>query len=119
MNNEGIIVVRFVSKVVKDSSINNVKSHYKVNNPLTAKDIYPKFSDSKIYSYINYQLTHHNNKILKLAKEVSEYYNYKYTWANVTEIFVRRQEDGQIFEIENFEVLQKMDVDKKISAWWK
>lgn len=41
-NNEGKMFVCFVLKTVKDSFINNVKSRYKIKNPLTAKDFYKR-----------------------------------------------------------------------------
>uniref|UniRef100_A0A2S2P2T8 Zinc finger PHD-type domain-containing protein n=1 Tax=Schizaphis graminum TaxID=13262 RepID=A0A2S2P2T8_SCHGA len=115
-NNDGKIVVQFNTKAVKDSLINSMKTRYKNKNPLMAKDIHSNFSNSKVF--INDQLTHNNKKLLWLAKETAKYYSHKYTWANLTGIFVRKIEGGQIFKIQNLEALQKMDVEKKITALW-
>ncbi|XP_025412571.1 uncharacterized protein LOC112685029 [Sipha flava] len=114
-NNEGNIVVQFNSKTVKDLLINSVKSRYKLNNPLTAKDINPNFSNSKVY--LNDQLTQYNKKLFWLAREVTKCYDYEYKWANLTGIFMAKQ--GQIFKISNLEELQKLDVEKKINALWE
>lgn len=116
-NHDGKIVVKFNSKSIKDSLINNMKSRYKDKNPLMAKDIHTNFVNSKIF--INDQLTQSNKKLLWLAKEVGKYYNHKYTWANLSGVFVRKQEGEKIFKIQNLEALQKIDVEKKILAVWK
>lgn len=115
-NNDGRIVVQFNSKAVKDSLINSMKSRYKDKNPLMTKDIHSNFSNSKVF--INDQLTQNNKKLLWLAKEVGKYYNHRYTWANMSGVFVRKVEGGQIFKIQNLEVLQKMDAEKNITSLW-
>lgn len=115
-NNDGRIVVQFNSKAVKDSLINSMKSRYKDKNPLMAKDIHSNFSNSKVF--INDQLTQNNKKLLWLAKEVGKYYNHRYTWANMSGVFVRKVEGEQFFKIQNLEILQKMDAEKKITSLW-
>eukprot|EP00102_Acyrthosiphon_pisum_P027764 XP_016664974.1 PREDICTED: uncharacterized protein LOC100568547 isoform X5 [Acyrthosiphon pisum] len=114
---DGKIVVKFNSKSIKDSLITNMKSRYKNNNPLMAKDIHTNVGNSKVF--INDQLTQNNKKLLWLAKEVVKYYNHKYTWANMSGVFIRKQDGGQIFKIQNLEALQKIDVEKKIVALWE
>lgn len=54
-----------------------------------------------------------NKRLLWLAKEVAKCYNYKYTWANMAGVFVRKLGGGQIFKIQNLDILQKIDVEKK------
>ncbi|KAL5245917.1 hypothetical protein ACI65C_013325 [Semiaphis heraclei] len=116
-NHDGKIVVKFNSKLINDSTITNMKSRYKDKNTLMAKDIHINFGNSKVF--INDQLTQNNKKLLLLVKEVAKYYNYKYTWANLSGVFVRKQNGGQIFKIQNVEALQKIDVEKKVVTIWE
>lgn len=114
-NSEGKIIVQFNSKTVKDMIMNSVKSRRKLNKPIKAKDINCNFGNSTVY--INDQLTDYNKRLFWLAKEVSKYYNYEHTWANMTGIFISNE--GKYLRISNLKTLQKLDVEMKISALWE
>jgi len=66
--------------------------------------------------FINDQLIRHNKKLLWIFKEVAKNYNYKYTWANMSGIFMRKEDVEQVIKIHNLEILQK--INKKIFVLW-
>lgn len=115
-NMDGKIYTHLISKNIKELFVKNIKLRYKNNNPLLANEIHRNFPENKIF--INDQLTSHNKKLLWFSKEVAKNYNYKYTWANMRGIFMRKGEGDQVIKIHNLETLQKMDQNKKISELW-
>lgn len=38
---------------------------------------------------------------------------------NMSEVFIIKQDEGQIFKIQNLEALQNIDVEKKLVALWE
>jgi hypothetical protein len=102
-NKDGKIYAYLISKNIKELFVKNIKLRYKNNNPLLAKEIYRNFPDNKIF--INDQLTRHNKKLLWISKESAKNYNYKYTWANMSGIFMRKGEGEQVTKIHNLETL--------------
>lgn len=115
-NMDGKIYAQLNTKHIKELFIKNAKLRYKNNNPLLANEIHMNFPKNQIF--INDQLTPHNKKLLWISKKVARNYNYKFTWANMNGIFLRKGNGEQVIKIHNLETLQKMDQNRKIAELW-
>ncbi|CAI6374135.1 unnamed protein product [Macrosiphum euphorbiae] len=111
------VVICFADKNKKDEIINMMKKRSKIDKkPLLACDLSTKFTNQRVF--INDQLSYNNKKLRWLAKLVGTQYGFKYTWANSSGVYMRKN-DGQVgVKITTSHQLMDLDTDKKISELW-
>ena len=116
-NTDGKIIAKFNSTILKDSIIKSIKLRYKNKNPVTANNLCTNFPEVNVF--INDQLTKENKRLLWLSKEFSKTYGYRFVWSNSGGVYLKKQEGEQVIKIQTTQILQNLDIDKKVSALWE
>lgn len=96
--------------------MSTMKSRFKTKIPILAKEIHNSFPENHIY--VNEQLSVANWKMFQLAKWISKKYNYDYVWANVSGVFLKKNEGMYDVRISNLAQLMSIDTQKSIDQLW-
>lgn len=96
--------------------IKAIKLRAKNHNELFANEIHNSFPKNN--AYINDQLRKDNKRIFWLTRLVSRTYNYCFTWANHSGVFLKRDEGSRIIKIISINQLKELDTQKNVTQIW-
>lgn len=96
------LVVQFQTRMQRDSWI----SAFKKKQSLKAKDVNPRFKDTKVY--INEHLSPDNKYFLSQLKLECKDLNIKYVWCKDGKFYVRKKDGDKCFKINRFDDLKNV-----------
>lgn len=102
--------------IKKHEFITNVKQCFKDKCSLTANNIHSSFKNDAVY--INSMLTKENRKLLWLSKQFIKEYNLKFSWANSSGVFIKKDEAVKAMKISSIEQLRQLDTNNNINQLW-
>lgn len=110
------IIVHLDETSKKFELIKAIKLRSKNHNELLANEIHNSFPKNNVY--INDQLTKDNKRVFWLTRLVSKTYNYRFTWANHSGVFIKRDEGSRIIKIISINQLKELDTQKNVTQLW-
>ena len=110
------IIVNFDNTSTKLELIKAIKLRAINQNGLLANEIHTSFAKNNVY--INDQLTKDNKHLFWLARLVSKNYNYRFSWANHSGVFIKRDEGSRFIKIISINQLKKLDTEKSVTQLW-
>lgn len=95
------IIVQFLSRQMKESIVQKVKS-----TTITTKDLNINGIEKQIY--VNDHLTTKKKELMYEARQLKKAKNYKFLWSKNGKIFIRKNETSTVISLNNLDDLKKI-----------